>query len=95
MAGLEIRSPTPKANFVLVSVNPGAGARSGGDQVARLQGLLEQEGYQVQVTSDLAEMQNLSAAAMDEERLRVVVAAGGDGDGLAIERILERGDAGV
>ena len=92
MAGLEIRSPTPKANFVLVSVNPGAGARSGGDQVARLQGLLEQEGYQVQVTSDLAEMQNLSAAAMDEERLRVVVAAGGDG---TIARILNETAPGI
>ena len=69
MVGLEVRSPSPKADFVLVSVNPGAGARSGSDQVARLQSLLEDDGYQVQVTSDLAEMKNLSAAAMAEKTM--------------------------
>jgi len=92
MVGLEVRSCSPKADFVLVSVNPGAGARSRGDQVARLQSLLREEGYQVQVTSDLLEMQNLSAAAMAEDRLRVVVAAGGDG---TIGRLLNETDPGI
>jgi len=79
MAGLEIRSPSPTADLVLICVNPNAGSCSGKDQVEQLKKLLEQDGFRVEVISDLEILCSRAAAAMAEDRLRVVVAAGGDG----------------
>jgi diacylglycerol kinase family enzyme len=92
MIGPEARSPSANADVVLISINPTAGTRSGREQVECLQSLLSDDGYQVQVTTDLVELQQTSKTAMAEGRLRVVVAAGGDG---TIARILNETDPGV
>jgi YegS/Rv2252/BmrU family lipid kinase len=92
MVGPEARSPSANADVVLISINPTAGARSGREQVERLQSLLSDDGYQVQVTTDLVELQQRSVTAMAQGRLRVVVAAGGDG---TIGRVLNETEPGV
>ncbi len=92
MGGLKVRSPSTTADLVVISMNPSAGARSGRDQVERLQCLLQEDGYQVRRTSDLGELRQISATAMTEGKLRVVVAAGGDG---TIARVLNETDPGI
>ncbi|MEE2685944.1 MAG: diacylglycerol kinase family protein [Planctomycetota bacterium] len=92
MGGLKVRSPSPTADLVVISMNPSAGARSGRGQVERLQSLLHEDGYRVRRTSDLEELRQITATAMAAGNLRVVVAAGGDG---TIARVLNETEPGI
>jgi len=66
-------------NRVLISQNPKAGARSGRPAVDQLAVLLEQEGLQVEVITDIGGLSDRAAEELATGDLRSVVAAGGDG----------------
>jgi diacylglycerol kinase family enzyme len=71
--------PNPLARSVVLSMNPRAGWRARHLQIESIVTALRSSGFQVQVTTDLAELQSLVAAGMSSGDLRVVIAAGGDG----------------
>lgn len=75
------------ARSVLVVVNPTAGARSGQAAVDQLVTLLEGDGFAVEVCPEIDRVSQRAAELLAEQRLRAVVAAGGDGTvGLAVNR---------
>lgn len=67
------------ARRVVISVNPCAGARWRRRQIAAIESSLAMAGYDVQVTTDLGKLADLTANAADEDAVRAVVAVGGDG----------------
>lgn len=67
------------ADRVLISENPNAGARSGRTKIDHLAELLSQEGYTVEVLTDIDRVAVEAESAMKDGSLRAVVAAGGDG----------------
>lgn len=79
MNSIKTQYPAESARLVLISVNPTAGARSGGERVGQLCQLLEERGFTTEAITDLAELQEKVRVSLDDGHLRVVVAAGGDG----------------
>lgn len=79
MNSIEPQYPSESARLVLVSVNPTAGAGASGERVGELCQLLEQRGFTAEAITDLAELREKVRASLEDGRLRVVVAAGGDG----------------
>ena len=69
----------PDADRVLILVNPKAGARSPQTCVDRLAQLLEQQGFQTEILTDLSEVAGQANQWYTEGRLRALVGAGGDG----------------
>lgn len=67
------------ADRVLVSVNPRAGARSADERVRRLVGLLDHSGLKTEIHADLGEVAARAAELHRQDRLRALVAVGGDG----------------
>lgn len=64
---------------VIICLNPNAGARSRISRIQRLQRLLSAENFSSQVISDVQEVAERAAQLQRQNRLRCVVAAGGDG----------------
>jgi diacylglycerol kinase (ATP) len=80
----EIRSyiavpPDADARRVIVSVNPRAGARCRRQRIEAIGAELLRAGYDVQTTSELTELAELSAQGWQNGMLRAVIAVGGDG----------------
>lgn len=71
--------PDAAARRVLVSMNPRAGSGSRHESVRAIAAALTAAGYQVDLTTDLEELAQLSAEGSDAGDLRAVVAIGGDG----------------
>jgi len=69
----------PKADRVLVSVNPLAGARSAHDRVERLVSRLGQAGFRAEIHGRLAEVAQRAGELQSLGQLRALVAVGGDG----------------
>lgn len=69
----------PEADQVLLSVNPKAGRRSASGRVERLEGLLRERGFSVEIFTDLGEVSARANAVHAEGRLRALVGVGGDG----------------
>jgi diacylglycerol kinase family enzyme len=82
----------PHADRVLVSVNPQAGARSADLRVTRLVELLSQSGLAVEVHTDLAAVAQQAAELQHQDRLRALVAVGGDG---TVAELVNRTPTGV
>ena len=64
---------------MLISVNPNAGARSGGYRIVRLVRLLTASGLHAQVFTDLNEVAGAANRYSGQGTLRALVGAGGDG----------------
>lgn len=64
---------------VLILTNPKAGVRSGRPAVDSLAELLQQQGLQVNIITDIQELETESHRASEAGELRAVVSAGGDG----------------
>jgi diacylglycerol kinase family enzyme len=69
----------PKADRVLICVNPIAGRYAVGDDVLQLAQMLREEQFTVDVSTDLAEVAARANAWHAEGRLRALVGVGGDG----------------
>ncbi len=82
----------PEANAVVISVNPIAGARSAWPRVERLVGLLSDQGFRVEIRTDLSEVADLANRWHGEGRLRALVGVGGDG---TAAELVNRTEAGV
>jgi len=70
---------TAELRQVIVAVNPKAGAISADDRVSRLVDLLEEQGMEVAVLSDLEEVAAQSNRLFAAGRLRTLIGVGGDG----------------
>jgi diacylglycerol kinase family enzyme len=64
---------------VVISVNPLAGARAAGQRVERLERLLSEQGFAVEVHTDLAQATTQADHWHTAGRLRALVGVGGDG----------------
>jgi diacylglycerol kinase (ATP) len=64
---------------VLISVNPKAGRRSAAHRVDRLEELLVEHGFHVEIFTDLAEVSAEANRLHDRGELRALVGVGGDG----------------
>jgi diacylglycerol kinase family enzyme len=64
---------------VLISQNPRAGAKSGRPAADQLAELLRCASYRVEVITDIDRLAERARKQLDSQRLRAVVAAGGDG----------------
>jgi diacylglycerol kinase family enzyme len=83
----EISFISPDARRVLVVVNPSAGARSGRAAVDQLVELLQADGFQADVLTEIDAAAEATASLLADGKLRAVVAAGGDGTaGLVVNR---------
>jgi diacylglycerol kinase family enzyme len=72
-------APGSDSRDVLISLNPRAGRRSCHGRVQKIGEQLARAGFNVQSTSDLAELASLATDGMESGRLRAVIAVGGDG----------------
>ena len=72
-------SQPTKADRILILHNPKAGARDADGDVQRLAKLLRQQGYEVEVFTDLAPAAQQANRLFDEGRLHALVGVGGDG----------------
>ncbi len=70
---------SPDLKSVLISVSPKSGAKSGRPVVEKLKRMLGKAGFEVQISTDIDEVQRESDRLQHEGKLRTVVAAGGDG----------------
>lgn len=66
-------------NEVIICLNPNAGARSRISRIQRLQRLLSAERFSSQIITNVQEMAECAEQLQRQDRLRCVVAAGGDG----------------
>ena len=82
----------PEANGVVISVNPIAGARSARPRVDRLAALLRDEGFHLEILTDLSAVADLANRWHVEGRLRALVGVGGDG---TAAELVNRTEAGV
>lgn len=71
--------PDDSARTVLVSVNPKAGRRSRHARVSEICRAILAAGYQVDVLTELSELQSMAAERARTGELRAVIAIGGDG----------------
>jgi diacylglycerol kinase (ATP) len=71
--------PGLDAKRVLISLNPRAGARARHAHVDEIEQALVAGGYEVQVTTHLAQLAEWAATGWQEGRVRAVVSVGGDG----------------
>jgi diacylglycerol kinase family enzyme len=71
--------PHSDSRTVLISLNPRAGSRSCHDRVQAIGESLIRSGFDVRMTSDLAELASLAAEGWNRGNLRAVLAVGGDG----------------
>jgi diacylglycerol kinase family enzyme len=62
-----------------MSMNPRAGSRARHDHVSAIQKKLEDGGYEVRLTTDLAALHDMAAASQESGDMRAVIAIGGDG----------------
>lgn len=69
----------PEADRVLISVNPKAGRGWGSRRVVRLEQLLRRHGFQVERSTDLAEVSGRANQLHAQRQLRALVGVGGDG----------------
>src|SRR5262245_52194990 len=76
--------PTSHARRLLVCYSPYAGPRSGERRAREIGTALESAGYNVHLTSELAELANLAGEWQAAGELRCVVACGGDGTAAAV-----------
>jgi diacylglycerol kinase family enzyme len=67
-----------------MSMNPRAGSGRRRDRVQAIEALLSGAGYDVQMTTDLAELSGLSAQCWQDGHLRAIIAVGGDGTASAV-----------
>ena len=67
------------ARHIVISANPKSGAKSGLEKAHRLKDLLANEGWKVDLTTDLDHMQQIVEGSHQRGELRTVVSAGGDG----------------
>ncbi|MHB8898610.1 MAG: diacylglycerol/lipid kinase family protein [Thermoguttaceae bacterium] len=80
------------ARHVLISVNPKAGRRSVSGRVERLFRSLNDAGFEVEASTDLAEVTGRANELHRQGRLRALVGAGGDG---TAAELTNRTDVGV
>lgn len=73
-----------QARHIVISANPKSGAKSGLEKAQRLKELLDNEGWQVDLTTDLDQMQRIVEGSDSRGELRTVISAGGDGTATAI-----------
>jgi diacylglycerol kinase family enzyme len=71
--------PAAAARTVLISMNPRAGSRYRHDRIREIEAALSSGGFDVQMTSDLAELAGLATQMWHDGDLRAVIAMGGDG----------------
>src|SRR5436190_1557772 len=71
--------PRPDAHTVLISMNPRAGSRSRHGHVAEIKTTLENGGFEVHMTTNLAALHDLAVVGQTSGKLRAVLAIGGDG----------------
>ena len=71
--------PSPQARDVLISVNPRAGRKGRQRLVGTVATALADQGFRVQILSDLEAVTSLAAELLEKEQLRAVLGAGGDG----------------
>jgi diacylglycerol kinase family enzyme len=79
-------SPEPTARKILISFNPRAGWRSCRNRAEAFGHVLTRAGYQVQLTTNLPELEGLALAGMAAGDLRAVLAVGGDGTASVVRR---------
>ena len=72
-------SQPSKANWVLISHNPNAGARDTHNAVKRLAELLRWQRFEVEIFTDLDLVAQRANALVDQQQLRTLVGVGGDG----------------
>jgi diacylglycerol kinase family enzyme len=92
--GVEVREPassSPRADHVLISVNPLAGRRPAGDRADQLAERLGQHGFRVDIFTDLAEVAALADELHAQRRLRALVGVGGDGTAAELVNRTRRG----
>lgn len=73
-----------QAQHIIIAANPKSGASSGLTRANELKEALIQDGWQVELTTDLEQMQRLVNQRHESGELRCVVSAGGDGTAAAI-----------
>ncbi len=85
-------SSPPHADRVVISLNPNAGARSPRVRTEHLARLLGEAGLHAEILTDLDEVGRLANQWHAEDRLRALVAVGGDG---TAAELVNRTDPGV
>jgi diacylglycerol kinase family enzyme len=71
--------PAISAQHVIISVNPFAGAKSDEDVIRQTAKAVEKHGFIVETLTDLELIQSRTASLLAQDKLRTVIAAGGDG----------------
>jgi diacylglycerol kinase (ATP) len=74
-----VEAQLTKADHVIILRNPHAGARDSRADVERLTHLIQAEGFQAEVFTDLTSAAASANVLVDQGRLRVLVGVGGDG----------------
>ena len=73
-----------QASRIVIAANPKSGASSGLSKAQELKKTLESHHWQVDLTTDLDQMQSLVSRYESDGTLRTVVSAGGDGTAAAV-----------
>lgn len=73
-----------QARRIVIAANPKSGASSGLGKAQGLKQELESRGWQVDLTTDLEQMQSMVGRYETQGELRTVVSAGGDGTAAAV-----------
>ena len=73
-----------QARHIVIAANPKSGSSSGLAKAQKLKEILIADGWQVDLTTDLDQMQTLVERLKDAGQLRTVVSAGGDGTAAAV-----------
>ena len=84
MMSTPVGQPFAQARRIVIAANPKSGASSGLARSQELYEALRSDGWQVDITTDLDQMQELVASYHSQSCLRTVVSAGGDGTASAI-----------
>ncbi len=78
-------------NTVIISVNPKAGRRSPMERAEKLQTLLQNQGLNVILLTDLDEVAKMANTFHAEGSLRVLVGVGGDGTAATLVNLIQPG----
>lgn len=79
MSNMKFEQADANNTAVVISVNPKSGSGDRSAVVRKLQTELESSGYSVEVLGDVDQVRQLATDLMEQNRLRTVVSAGGDG----------------
>ncbi|MEI6527220.1 MAG: hypothetical protein WCP62_14410, partial [Planctomycetota bacterium] len=71
-------SQSTSAKWIVIAANPKSGASSGLTKAQRLKEAFVADGWQVEMTTDLDQMQQMVHRLHQSGELRTVVSAGGD-----------------